>query len=157
MLRTLSFSLLASSLFMSEALASPFACCSRVTSRDSPKWRACSQVSFRFHFHKEWMKRKESNLITRVCNRIYHSIVIWSRAFWPSITWNLVRKTRALEQERFDLRSEAWNSTTLPSRSLLLVLQCWQMSLSMIYNLGQNCWENCALGEHFSRHRSCTY
>ena len=124
MLRTLSFSLLASSLFMSEALASPFACCSRVTSRDSPKWRACSQVSFRFHFHKEWMKRKESNLITRVCNRIYQSIVIWSRAFWPSVTWNLVHKARALELERFDLRSEAWNSTTLPSRSLLLVLQC---------------------------------
>jgi len=26
-------------------LASPFACCSRVTSRDSPKWRACSQAT----------------------------------------------------------------------------------------------------------------
>ena len=24
------------------------------------------------------------------------------------------------------------------------------------YNLGQNCWENCVLGEHFSKHRSCT-
>ena len=24
------------------------------------------------------------------------------------------------------------------------------------YNLGQNCWENCILGQHFSKHRSCT-
>ena len=24
------------------------------------------------------------------------------------------------------------------------------------YNLGQNCWENCILGEHFSKNRSCT-
>ena len=24
------------------------------------------------------------------------------------------------------------------------------------YNLGQNCWENCKLGQHFSKHRSCT-
>ena len=29
------------------ALASPFACCSRVTSRDSPKWRACLLAKFR--------------------------------------------------------------------------------------------------------------
>ena len=28
------------------ALASPFACCSCVTSRDSPKWRACSLAKF---------------------------------------------------------------------------------------------------------------
>ena len=49
------FSLLASSPFMASeacrertcewvALASPFACCSRVPSRDFPKWRACSQA-----------------------------------------------------------------------------------------------------------------
>ena len=24
------------------------------------------------------------------------------------------------------------------------------------YNFGQNCWENCILGQHFSKHRSCT-
>ena len=24
------------------------------------------------------------------------------------------------------------------------------------YNLGQNCWENCILGERFSKHHSCT-
>ena len=24
------------------------------------------------------------------------------------------------------------------------------------YNLGQNCWENCILGQHFSKNRSCT-
>ena len=24
------------------------------------------------------------------------------------------------------------------------------------YNLRQNCWENCILGQHFSKHRSCT-
>ena len=24
------------------------------------------------------------------------------------------------------------------------------------YNLGQNCWENCILGQHFSKQRSCT-
>ena len=24
------------------------------------------------------------------------------------------------------------------------------------YNLGQNCWANCILGQHFSKHRSCT-
>ena len=24
------------------------------------------------------------------------------------------------------------------------------------YNLEQNCWENCILGQHFSKHRSCT-
>ena len=23
-------------------------------------------------------------------------------------------------------------------------------------NLGQNCWENCILGQHFSKHRTCT-
>ena len=32
--------------------------------------------------------------------------VIWSRVFCPSVTWKL-RKTAALEQERFDLRSKA--------------------------------------------------
>lgn len=46
------FSLLASSLCMvgeegskrtRPALASPFSCCSPVTSWDSPNWRACSQ------------------------------------------------------------------------------------------------------------------
>ena len=25
-----------------------------------------------------------------------------------------------------------------------------------IYNLGQNCWENCILGQRFSKHRSCS-
>ena len=25
-----------------------------------------------------------------------------------------------------------------------------------LYNLGQNCWKNCILGEYFSKHRSCT-
>ena len=24
------------------------------------------------------------------------------------------------------------------------------------YNFGQNCWENCILGQHFYKHRSCT-
>ena len=28
--------------------------------------------------------------------------------------------------------------------------------LAVIYNLGQNCLENCILGKHFSKHRSCT-
>ena len=31
--------------FLLAKLVSPFACCTRVTSRDSPRWRACSQAS----------------------------------------------------------------------------------------------------------------
>ena len=31
---------------------------------------------------------------------------------------------------------------------------CHKCTLS--YNLGQNCWENCILGQHFSKHCSCT-
>ena len=30
----------------------------------------------------------------------------------------------------------------------------WLKALN--YNLGQNCWENCILGQYFSKHRSCT-
>ena len=26
----------------------------------------------------------------------------------------------------------------------------------LFYNLGQNCWENCILGQHFWKHHSCT-
>ena len=55
-----SLSLQASSPFMARelshertplALAAPFACCSCVTFRDSPKWRACSPATARFARH----------------------------------------------------------------------------------------------------------
>ena len=44
-------------------------------------------------------------------------LVIWSRVFWPSVTWNLHKRT-ALEQKRFDLSL----SPTLRNLRLLLVI-----------------------------------
>ena len=35
-------------------------------------------------------------------------------------------------------------------------LEKWLLFFFQSYNLGQNCWENCILGQHFSKHRSCT-
>ena len=37
------------------ALASPFVCCSRVTSCDFPKWRACSQATTPQYFYNNWI------------------------------------------------------------------------------------------------------
>ena len=34
--------------------------------------------------------------------------------------------------------------------------QSQQRSGHVNYNLEQNCWENCILGQHFSKHPSCT-
>ena len=48
-----------------------------------------------------------------------------------------------------------WVTKTMFSNktlSLLIVNYIYSCS----YNLGQNCWENCILGQHFSKHRSCT-
>ena len=33
---------------------------------------------------------------------------------------------------------------------------CYLIFVNSSYNLGHNCWENCILGQHFSKHRSCT-
>ena len=51
------------------------------------------------------------------------------------------------------------HSRSVPiNASLKHVARIWMQcpKASQDYNLGQNCWENCILGQHFSKHRSCT-
>ena len=52
-----------------------------------------------------------------------------------------------------------YNITGIPfwAQKVPLSYTCnWKMlPLSHTYNLGQNCWENCIFGQHFSKHRSC--